>query len=138
MIFTIVKNKQDTEDLIQDTFIKVYESIDDFSMRDNFKYWLLQIAKNKAKDFLKKKKVIINSDYIHSISDEKEAYEDFDSILDKYKKVINEEEYLIITLHLFHKMKFREIAVLYEKTTSSVNNIYARGIKKIKEYLKND
>ena len=45
VIFQIVKNKLDAEDLTQEVFVKMYENIQ--SLKDNvqFKYWFLQIAK---------------------------------------------------------------------------------------------
>ncbi len=51
-------------------------------------------------------------------------------MMKQYIKVINKDEFNIITLHLFHQLKFKEIANLYDKTTSSVNNIYYRGIQR--------
>ena len=109
-------------------------------LKNNFKYWLLQIAKNNAYDFLRKYKRIINSYEIDSFADKSvdlvEQENDFHDILSRYNNVLKKEEYDIITLHLFQGFKFREIAIIYEKSTSSVNNIYSRGIQKIRKHMK--
>lgn len=140
VIFLIVENKDDTNDLVQDTFMKMMSNIEFFNIKNNFKYWLLQIAKNNAYDFLRKYKRIINSYEIDSFADKSvnlvEQENDFHDILSRYNNVLKKEEYDIITLHLFQGFKFREIAIIYEKSTSSVNNIYSRGIQKIRKHMK--
>ena len=136
VIFKIVKNRQDAEDITQETLIKMMESIHTFNENNNFKYWLLQIAKNKALNFIKvKKRVVLNSNHVNSLED-KEKYsetDDFDEIMKEYEHIVTKDEFDIITLRIYHNMKFKEIAELYGKTESSVNNIYHRGISKIKK-----
>lgn len=140
VIYLIIQNKADTNDLVQDTFIKMMAAIDSFNIDNNFKYWLLQIAKNNAYDFLKKHKRIINYYNFKNLKDEKvdlrRLEKDFHEVLLKYNNILKKDEYDIITLHLFQGLKFREIAKIYERTTSSVNNIYSRGIHKIRKHIK--
>lgn len=136
IIYRLVENKNDADDLTQDTLIQMMASIESFNENNNFKYWLLQIAKNKALDFLKKRRTILNNDYINDLPDsnpQNHDQSDFSEMMKQYENCINKDEFDIITLHLFHGLKFNEIAALYDKTTSSVNNIYHRGIKKIRK-----
>lgn len=139
IVFLIVEDKDDTNDLVQDTFMAVIDRIYTFNANNNFKYWLIQIARNKALDFLRKRKRInynIDVDELLYQKDYMREKTDFELMMNQYQKVINKDEFNIITLHLFHQLKFKEIAKIYDKTTSSVNNIYCRGIKKIKKHLK--
>ena len=136
IIYKLVENKNDADDLTQDTLIQMMASIESFNENNNFKYWLLQIARNKALDFLKKRRPIINHEFINEIPDlnvRNHDQSDFNEMMQQYKGVINKDEFDIITLHLFHGLKFKEIAELYDKTTSSVNNMYHRGSKKIRK-----
>jgi RNA polymerase sigma-70 factor (ECF subfamily) len=55
-IFRLVTNKQDTEDLVQDTYIKVFEKLDTFQKKSSFKTWVFSIALNTAKNHLTKHK----------------------------------------------------------------------------------
>lgn len=140
VIFIIVENKDDTNDLVQDTFMKMMAAIDTFNLKNNFKYWLLQIAKNNAYDFLKKYNRIIHEYDIENMKDVNDNLvnqeSDFYNILSKYNNLLKKDEYDIITLHLFQGLKFKEIAHIYGRSTSSVNNIYSRGIHKIRKYIK--
>ncbi|MBI4159946.1 sigma-70 family RNA polymerase sigma factor [Candidatus Wolfebacteria bacterium] len=47
---------QDTEDVTQETFVKVWRNLKKFDQNKSFKTWIFSIAKNTAIDFLKKKK----------------------------------------------------------------------------------
>lgn len=136
IVYGIVKNKQDAEDITQDTFVQMMQAIESFNENNNFKYWIIQIAKNKSLDFIKKhNRIVLNEPYIHSIEDPADTLEinDFDEMLKQYEHIINKEEFDVITLRIFHGLKFKEIAKIYDTTESTVNNIYHRGIVKIKK-----
>lgn len=64
IIFSIIRSRNDVDDLVQDVFIQLFTSIHTNSKEKSFKYWLITIAKNKAKDYLKKKKMILNDSLI--------------------------------------------------------------------------
>ncbi len=74
-IFRLLTNKQDTEDVIQDTYIKVFEKINSFKGQSSFKTWVFTIALNTAKNKLNKQKRWVENtqDYgadLHSKSEE--------------------------------------------------------------------
>ena len=49
-LFRLSASKQDSEDLLQDTYIKTFEKIELFSGKSSFKTWVFSIATNLAKD----------------------------------------------------------------------------------------
>ena len=53
-IFRLLANKQDTEDIIQDTYLKVHENIHTFKNKSSFKTWVFSIALNIGRNYLKK------------------------------------------------------------------------------------
>lgn len=55
-IFRLVTNQQDTEDIVQETFLKTLEKIDFFQQKSSFKTWVFTIALNIAKNHLNKQK----------------------------------------------------------------------------------
>lgn len=55
-IYRLVANKQDMEDLAQDTYVKAFKHIDSFQGKSSFKTWVFAIASNLSKDFLKGQK----------------------------------------------------------------------------------
>jgi RNA polymerase sigma-70 factor (ECF subfamily) len=57
LVGSILRRKEDVEDVVQQVFIKVYVSIKRFDMRAAFSTWLYKIAVNECWDYLRKKKV---------------------------------------------------------------------------------
>lgn len=55
-IFRLVTNRQDTEDIVQETYLKVFEKIDAFQKKSSFKTWVFTIALNTSKNHLEKQK----------------------------------------------------------------------------------
>ncbi|QDP39507.1 sigma-70 family RNA polymerase sigma factor [Radiobacillus deserti] len=53
VIFTYVKNYADTDDIFQDFLLKVYNNLDHFKGDSSLKTWLMRIAINKSKDYLR-------------------------------------------------------------------------------------
>src|SRR5690606_24766460 len=96
----------------------------------------IRIAKNKSIDFLRKQRRLEFDECLDSFEAKPTVarqMSDFELMLNEYRDIINKDEFNVITLHLFHDLKFSEIAKIYNKTQSAVNNIYHRGINKIKK-----
>jgi len=55
-----VKNKYDTEDILQDVFLKIHKNIDKINDHSKLKSWLYKITKNTIIDYYKKKKEVEN------------------------------------------------------------------------------
>src|SRR5882757_4770464 len=55
-LFRLTAHKEDTEDLLQDTYLKAAGKIHTFENRSSLKNWIFTIATNLAKDFLRSKK----------------------------------------------------------------------------------
>ena len=54
--FRFVKNSEDADDVAQEVFIQVYESLDKFRNEAEISTWIFRIAVNKSLDFLRRKK----------------------------------------------------------------------------------
>lgn len=57
-VYRYTGSTQDTEDITQEVFVKVWRNLKKFDQQKSFKTWIFAIAKNTAFDHLKKKKVI--------------------------------------------------------------------------------
>lgn len=136
IIISIVKNKAVTEDLMQDTYIKMVEKIHQYKKGRNFYAWLLQIAKNTALDHYRKfnKEIVydpMEQSYYHdSLKTEEKTY----SVLDLVKP-LDDLEKQIVLLHAVDDMKFKDIAQVVDKPLGTVLWIYNKAIKSLKSYL---
>ena len=64
VVYRIVHNQHDAEDLVQDTMLRAYESIETFKGRAKLSTWLCQIGVNLAISFLRSRKKFVPSDAV--------------------------------------------------------------------------
>ena len=56
LVYNMTSNKEDTEDLVQEVFIKAYAALEKFQGKSSFYTWVYRIAVNRSINFLKKRK----------------------------------------------------------------------------------
>lgn len=56
LLYNMTSNKEDAEDILQEVFVKAYQSLDKFRGTSSFYTWVYRIAVNRAINFLKKRK----------------------------------------------------------------------------------
>lgn len=133
--FDIIKNEEDAKDIVNETFLKMYERRTSFAKESKLKYFLLVTAKNLSINRLKANKYHLP--YVDDIEGEKEEV-GVSIYLEKFKEVLDEKEYQYIVLHLLYDFSFKEIAKVNELTTSQVSSKYRRGIKKLRDFYGGD
>jgi RNA polymerase sigma factor (sigma-70 family) len=145
-IFMLVKDKHLAEDLFQDTFIKVVNSLRSKKYKDKGKFlpWVLRIAHNLVMDHFRVSKHILynhskgDQDIFNSINMMEHSIEDKMVIDQIHKNVKALLEYLppkqkeVIIMRHYYDMSFKEIA---EEIDESINTVLARmryGIRNLK------
>src|SRR5262249_14478953 len=73
--FRMTGDPQDSEESVQETFLRAYKSLERFELRANFGTWVYRIAFNRALDFLSTKKVRMQSKDTYQIADEPDSEE---------------------------------------------------------------
>lgn len=133
--YTYVHNHQDSEDVLQEVFIKYLNSNDLFESLDNEKYWLIRvttnICKNKVTSFWNKK-IIINENVIDVAQNKDETekariYSILTNLPNKYKEPL--------VLYYYEDFKIDEIAKILKKTTSCIKKRLERGRQMIKKEI---
>jgi RNA polymerase sigma-70 factor, ECF subfamily len=62
VVYRMTGNQQDTEEIVQETFLRAYKSLARFELRANFSTWLYRIAVNRTLDFLNARKTQMTKD----------------------------------------------------------------------------
>lgn len=73
VIYRMTGNQQDTEELVQETFLRAYKSLERFELRANFSTWLYRIAVNRTLDFLSARKTHMQTKDTYQIVDNPEG-----------------------------------------------------------------
>ncbi len=140
----IVLNHNDADDVLQNTFIKIYRNIDKFKGDSKLYSWMYRIATNESLTFLKvkSKKLGINSEELqikiaHNL--QADIYFEGDEIQLKLQKAIAtlpEKQKLVFNMKYFNEMKYEEISEVLETSVGALKASYHIAAKKIETYLK--
>lgn len=137
--FSILKNKQDAEDMVQIVFTKIY-SIDKNKLpSSNEASWLYSVTKNETINYLKNKKNNIDLDSIYELEDNNN---EIDKIInqDKYNRIIsrlNEKEREIVSLKILSNLSFEEIGKILNVPTGTIKWRYYKSVHTLKLLLSN-
>ena len=139
MAFSILKNKHDSEDVVQAVFTKIYEIDKDKLPTNKEASWLYTTTKNQAISFLRKKTNNVDLDSIYEIED---SDTEINRLIDQdsYNRLIsklNEKEKEIISLKILSNLSFEEISKIVNESTGTVKWRYYKSINTLKILLSN-
>lgn len=140
----IVITHEDTDDVLQNTFIKVFKNIDRFNAQSKLYTWLYRIATNEAISFIQKKakeKNVDLNEYHTSVASTllHDVLFDGDEIallLQKAIATLPEKQKLVFTMKYFDEMKYEEISNILETSVGALKASYFHAVKKIENYIK--
>lgn len=139
--YRLTGNAQVSEDISQETFIKIWKNIKKYDQNQEFKTWLLTIARNTAIDWLRKRKNFVFSDF--ETADGKNLITDFLSdhaprpdkiaIQTEDKEFIgglldqlSQEDREIISLHYNDNLTFEKIGRILDRPLNTVKSRHRR------------
>ena len=135
MIVSIVKDRDISQDLMQDTYITMLEKINQYQPNRSFLNWLLVIARNKAIDYYRKKKreVLIDQNDNEVIFPNVSPSGERNVLIDDMLNHLSEIERTIFLLKIVEDLKSIEIAKILNLPLGTVLWHYNKAIKKIKK-----
>jgi RNA polymerase sigma factor (sigma-70 family) len=140
----MVNDHDDTNDLIQDIFIKVWTKKDNFRGDSNLFTWMYRIATNETLNFLNKKsrKMSVSMDQDYEVSSGRDVHPtDGDTIALKLKMAINrlpDKQRLVFNMRYFDEIKFQEISEITGTSVGALKASYHIAVKKIEDILNED
>lgn len=135
---------EDTDDLLQEVFIKVWRALPAFRGESQLYTWLYRIATNEALNFLRKKKgkVEIDAELADALFGEKideDPYFNGNAIQRELHKAINQlpqKQRLVFNLRYFDEMKYEDIARITGTSVGALKASYHHAYTKISGILK--
>ena len=139
----IVLTHEDADDILQNTFLKVWANIDSFENRSKLSTWIYRIAINESLDFLRRKlnETRLYSTDMEHVSERLTADEWFDGDLTRARlqeaitKLPNAQR-LIFTLRYFNEMKYKDIAEALNRSEGAVKASYHIAVQKIISFFR--
>ena len=141
----MVVRHEDADDVLQNTFVKVWRNIDSFREESSLYTWLYRIATNESISFINSNKrrnyIPINdaNDYmVKSIVSD--PYFEGDEIQMKLQKAIlnlPEKQRIVFNMKYFDEMKYEDMSQILNTSVGALKASYFHAARKIEEYLKN-
>jgi RNA polymerase sigma-70 factor (ECF subfamily) len=147
-IFLRIKNKEESENITQEVFLKVFKVINRFEERGKSPLNLFfTVARNTLIDFWQKKKDLLIEDLGQNFFELDNLYLDAERNTEigllseeiyKALEMLIGEQKDVIELKFFAGLKTREIAELLNKREEAIRQIQCRALKALKEYFNNN
>ena len=148
----IVQNENDADDITQDVFIQVYQSVSSFKGESKFSTWLYRIVISKSLDHIKKKKRKKRFGFIQSLfgtAGEEEIHpEEFNHpgvVLENKERAgelfkaleqLPDSQRIAFTLHKLEAQKYQDVAAIMDISLMAVESLIARAKGNLRKTLK--
>lgn len=137
--FSILKNKEDSEDVVQTVFSKLYILEKDKLPTDKIGTWLYTVTRNETLLLLRKNNNDVNLDTIYDLEDENNEINKFIN-KDSYNRLINglnQKEQEVVSLKILSNFTFKEIGELLGESANTIKWRYYKSIYSLRIMLSN-
>lgn len=141
----MVIDHDDADDVLQNTFIKIWKGLENFKEESQLFTWLYRIATNEALTFLRQKQKL-NTTSLHPIeyqlskSLESDEFFKGDAIQLKLQQAIltlPEKQRVVFNMRYYDEMPYEQMSDILETSVGALKASYHHAAKKIEEYLLN-
>ncbi len=139
----IVKSHDDTDDVLQNTFIKIFKNIDKFKGNSKLYSWMYRIATNESITLINKnaKRLKISNKEVQQLAInnlKSDVYFEGDTIQLKLQEAIAmlpEKQQLVFNMKYFQDIKYKDMSEILETSEGALKASYHIAVKKIEAYL---
>lgn len=151
--YRMTGKRSDAEDITQETFMKIWQTLPRYKLTNTFRSWIFTIARNTALDRLRKKKMLVFSDFddaagknvlVETLSDPNTLPETLiakaeqTGMLNKSLLSLSEKDREILILHYEHDMTFETIGKILHSPLNTIKSRHRRALQKLREYLEKE
>ena len=142
----MVVSHEDAEDVLQETFIRIFRYLDDFREECSLSTWIYRITTNECIRFLdRRKELAISTEEVQADLMNKlmaSEYVDYEDAMEvKFQKAIltlPEKQRLVFNLRYYDELKYEEISRITDTKVETLKANYYFAKEKIKEYMINN
>ncbi|MEX1382212.1 RNA polymerase sigma factor [Lutibacter sp.] len=141
----IVFIHDDADDVLQNTFIKVFKNIHSFKEESKLYSWMYRIATNEAITFINKKaakqQVDLSELQLNTVqnlnNDIDFTGDEIQLLLQKAIITLPHKQQLVFNMKYFDEMKYKDMSEILDTSVGALKASYFHAVKKIEEFLKN-
>lgn len=142
LAFSFFHNREDALDIVQETFLRLYQKVHLFRKGQNFQNWLLQVAKNlcidyhrknysKSKEYNREKPI---EEMNLALSDEKDPYlsSDLKGIFSECLKKLATKQRLIFVMKHYNQLEYQEIAQILGIALGTAKSLHFKAVQNMR------
>ncbi len=146
LAYSFFRNKEDALDIVQETFLRVFQKIDMFKKGRNFQNWLLQIAKNLCIDFYRKRQS--RESHLNGGTDiselsvrdpkasETHKTSDINSVLSNCINRLSEKQWIVFVMKQVNQLEYTEIAQILNVATGTVKSLHFKATQNLRTLVR--
>ncbi len=144
----MVIDHEDSDDIMQEVFIKVWKNLDKFREDSSLFTWIYRIATNECLGFLKKKKRRfflpihdVTSELTSKLSSSENVLLDGNAIEIKLQKALlalPDKQRIVFNMRYYDEMSFAEIAEITQTSVGALKASYHHAAKKVEKLVQID
>jgi len=139
----IVMVHEDTDDVLQNTFLKAWKGLDTFRGEAQLFTWLYRIATNESINFLNQKRnrqmmPLEDAEYLLSRSLHHDAYFSGDELQSQLQQAIltlPEKQRIVFNMKYFDEMPYEEMSEILRTSVGALKASHHHAVRKIKEWF---
>ncbi len=138
-----IHDHNDADDIMQEVFIKVWKSLNNFREDSQLYTWIFRIASNECINFHRKNKQSIHTniddaseqDFLNKVSDNPTEGHKIQRLLAAAIDTLPEKQKMVFHLKYYQELKYEEIAEMLGTSVGALKASFHIAVKKIEQYL---
>jgi len=145
LAYSILGHREDALDVVQETFMRLYQKLDAYEKDRNFQAWLLQIAKNLSIDYYRKhREKRREMESLRSVEELQLAADDHRSdpespglrhVISRNIERLGERQRLIFVMKHLNGLEYREIAQVLGISVGTVKSLHFKAVRNLRNWL---
>ncbi len=144
VLYQILQNHNNTDEVLQNTFIKVYRYITNFRQDAQLYTWLYRIAMNESFSFLQKEQKhqqnisIDNENFSTQIIDNQsfEYADKAEKLLKKAIETLPDKQRQVFVMRYYNETPYEEMSTILDTSVGALKASYHPAVKKVEIYIK--
>jgi RNA polymerase sigma-70 factor (ECF subfamily) len=145
MAYSVLRDKEDALDAVQETFLRLYQKLGLYRPGDNFQGWLLQIARNVSIDYYRKhnrkrrewRTAASLDDLPVAASDRAVASRDTDLrvAFSRCVEKLAERQRLVFVMRHYNELQFNEISEALKISVGTAKSLHFKAVQNLRKWL---
>ena len=145
LAYSFLRNNEDALDVVQETFLRLYQKVDMFRSEKNFQTWLLQIAKNLCIDYYRKNysrnKDLRSDKDVEQVNvpaqndRNSHSFSDTERVFAECLEQLTERQRLIFVMKHYNNLEYKEIAQILRISVGTVKSLHFKATQNLRALM---